>query len=824
MRSLPIDGVVSEVFGALGSVGACVLTAPPGAGKSTRIPPALLDPRLLDPEHPQVYLLQPRRVAATGLARRIAAEHGWELGAQIGYRIRFETRGGADTRLWVQTEGTLTRQLQRDPYLEGVGAVVLDEFHERSMHVDLALAWLRELRRTVRPDLKLVVMSATMDPAPVAAFLDAAPVIEAGGTPHPVQTVMRPPRSRERLGDHVVRVLDEALAREDCGDVLVFLPGVGEIETCLRLIGSAPGLQVVPLHGSLAPEAQARAVAASGGQKVVLATNVAETSLTIEGVRTVIDSGLARVARFDPDAGLDELRLEAISGFSAAQRAGRAGRTAPGRCYRLWSRSADARRPPALDPELRRCDVTPAVLMVKALHGGDSRGFPWFEPPEAERLAGAEELLSELGFTARPFAGLSERGGFLAGLPLHPRIARLMAEAASSGAGPLGADVAAVLAERDLRPPWRRGDPPAVPGPADCLDRIDALARCRACGFAHYLREQGIDTGAARRIDAAADQIARAARRLFGDLPTQATEPEAVMPRLLVAAYPDRVGIRSANDPNSLTLVGGIKVRIEPGSALHVADRRETGRLVVAYRVQGFGGRGARRRVLQQGCEIERALLEELFPEALRQEDQLRYVSEKGRVECARVHRYRDLVIDYRAGVAADPASVAACLAAALAPEWDALIAEHSAAAAFLRRWDWLAARADAPLAPLSAAQREAVLAAWCADARARSDLARNDPLPLLQGQLAWRERQMLDEWAPERIAVSSGSRIRVDYSGERPVLAVRIQELFGARETPRIALGREAVLLHLLAPNQRPAQVTDDLASFWANTYPSVR
>nr|MBA2482654.1 ATP-dependent RNA helicase [Planctomycetota bacterium] len=458
MQALPVDDVLADVVASLTTGRNLVLTAPPGSGKSTRVPPALA--RALAG---QVYLLQPRRIAATSLARRMASEQpGWRIGRDVGYRVRFERSGDASTRLWVMTEGSLTRQLQADPYLEGVGTVILDEFHERSLHTDLALAYLRELQTTVREDLRLVVMSATMDPAPVARFLGDCPVLSTDGRVFPVTASHWQGALDLPLPDLVARAVESARRDPDCGDILVFLPGVGEIRACERALAHlASEVDVLPLHGSLTGDEQERALSPGPKQRVVLATNVAETSVTIPGVRTVIDSGLARVVYHSPVTGLEELRREAISRASASQRAGRAGRTAPGRCIRLWTPLADARLSPATAPDVRRVDLAPACIALKQWSHADSRRFPWFEAPEPERLVAAEELLALLKAVDEPYGPLNQLGARLATLPVHPRFGRLMHAAASAQAPVLGATLAALASERDLRLPRRAQDAPA---------------------------------------------------------------------------------------------------------------------------------------------------------------------------------------------------------------------------------------------------------------------------------------------------------------------------------------------------------------------------
>jgi len=831
LTPLPIDAHLPAALAALDASGALVLTAPPGAGKSTRLPAALVGRG-----SGQVYLLQPRRVAARSLARRIAAEQGWQLGREVGYRVRFERVGGRDTRLWVMTEGTLTRQLQSDPGLDGVATVVLDEFHERSLHTDLCLAWLGELRRSLRVDLRVVVMSATMDPAPVARFLAIggvdAPVIQATVPAHPVVVRLLPGNDRDRNEDRVLAAVTTALAEgDDGGDVLVFLPGTGEIRGCqqaLAGLAAQRGCVLLPLHGSLPPDEQDRALMPAAGRKIVLATNVAETSLTIPGVTVVIDSGLARVARFDADSGLDGLHLERISRASADQRAGRAGRTAPGRCLRLWSRLEDLRLDPANDPEIARVDLAPTLLALKDWYGPDPRVFPWFIMPEAERIQAGEDLLAMLGASERPYGPLTALGRRLVGLPVHPRLARLIAAAQDAGALRLGATLAALVEERDLRPPRRPHDLPADPGSADAIDRLDALARAESANFRPTLRNEGIDPQAAREVARARDDLLSA---LGADGVSARDDPTAASPtlvaRLLLAAFPDRVGKRAAPTANRVALVGGIGAEIDRASALAAAATLPRPPLLLATSVQGMSGRGRQSVVVRQAAELTEDDLAAVFPGSVQRRELLSYDAQRGAVQAVVGYYYQDLALRLAHDSQADPAAVSACLAQALRSDARALIEADEACRDWLRRIAWLRdVRGDLDLPVCAEADLGDLVGDLCAGCRTRVEVAAKPILSWLEGRLTHIQRQALERLAPSHLAVPSGSRIRLDYSeaARPPVLAVRIQELFGLRETPRLADGRVSVLLHLLAPNMRVEQVTQDLASFWANTWPQVR
>ena len=836
MLTLPIDEILPAIDDAIRTRRRLVLTAPPGSGKSTRVPP-----RLLDVVTGQVLLLQPRRVAARSLATRIAAERGWALGGQVGYRVRFEKVGSPDTRLWVMTEGTLTRRLQDDPYLEGVGCVILDEFHERSLHTDLALAWLAELQRTVRDDLVIVVMSATMDPVPVARFLgDAAggaPVIDAPGRPYPVALRFWQREPDAWLDQRVAMAVSEALDDADCGDVLVFLPGVGEIRSAHAALDGHVDAEVLPLHGQLPPEEQDRALKTGERRRVILSTNVAETSLTIPGVRTVIDSGMARVNRFNPDSGLDELMLEPISKASADQRAGRAGRTAPGRCWRLWSPTADNRRAAQTDPEIARVDLAPTALLLKSWQGEDPRKFPWFQPPEADRLQAAEDLLAMLGASVAPFGALTARGKQIARLPAHPRLARLLLDAADAGDPRLGCTLAALVGERDIRlqrQGSRRDAPIADPSPTDALDRLDALAEAEARGFRGDLRTQGIDANAAREAARVREELLRALPKELraSNLALSASRPAPeVVIRLLLAAFPDRVGRRAAPDQNRGMLVGGVAVEIDRASGLATKPGTLRPDLFLAYQVQGLSGRTSGQTTLvRQAAELDEALIAAVFPASIERRELLTWNAQRQQIDALIGWYYRDLCIRMaKDGSQPDPLAVSRALAEHLAPEAATLFAEDDDAGGWLQRYRWLAlACPDLKLPPISDDDLRTIVTDLCAGCRSRAEVMAKPKLPWLVGRLDFHLSQRLTAMAPSHLPVATGNLIRLDYTDANatrgPVLAVRLQELFGTPETPRLAEGRIPVLLHLLGPNYRAEQITGDLASFWTNTYPQVR
>jgi len=452
LSSLPIDSLVPKILGSFKLHPNAVVVAPPGSGKTTRVPPAIAFSGILPKEHPSVVLLQPRRVAARAAAARMAAERGWKLGEEIGYHIRFENRTSRRTRIRVLTEGILTRQIQSDPYLEGVGCVILDEFHERSIHTDLALALLREIQTSVRDDLRIVVMSATLNAGPVAQFLGEAPILEAGGKPHPVEIEYLDRADQSSITERTARALKSLLQISGgMGHILVFLPGIGEIrrvEEMTRESVNACGGELHVLHSSISSEDQDRALAPSSKRKIILATNIAETSITIDGVTTVIDSGFARVLMNDVRLGIDRLELRRISRASADQRAGRAGRTGPGRCLRLWTRSEDLGLEDDETPEIHRIDLAGTLLSVHAFGARAAEEFNWFDPPPRPAIERAERLLEMLDAIDH-LKKLTSMGKKLAALPLHPRLGRLLLAGKEAGSIREAATLAALLSERE---------------------------------------------------------------------------------------------------------------------------------------------------------------------------------------------------------------------------------------------------------------------------------------------------------------------------------------------------------------------------------------
>lgn len=822
---LPIDEVLPELISALGESPSAVLVAPTGAGKTTRVPTALLAAGIADER--RIVMLEPRRIAARAAARRMAEENGWTVGGEVGYQVRFDRRAGPSTRILVVTEGILVQMLQTDPFLEEVGAVLFDEIHERNLQTDLSLAMARRVQREVRPDLRLLAMSATIDPGPIAAYLGDAPVVESRGRLFPVEVEYLDPR-RERgeeaplpsqIASRIPSAVRQALKRSP-GDVLVFLPGVGEIHRAseaLAPLAAEHGLAVLPLYGDLPAEQQDTVLRPLSRRKVVLATNVAETSVTVDGVTAVVDSGLVRRLRYDPATGLDRLELGKVSRASADQRAGRAGRQAPGVCLRLWGEWEHAALPEREMPEIRRVDLAGPALQLLAWGEGDLAAFDWFEAPDPAALAAARDLLRRLGATGP--AGLTPTGQTMARMPVHPRLARLLVEGHHFGHPREAALLAALLSERDpfpRTPRSERGTGPRRSSRSDLLDRLDALE-------AFEKRDRSgpdLNVGAARFVLQARDQLAEMARRELGQNPRKGEDREEALLRALLAAYPDRVARRREPRSHRAVLVGGRGVRLAEESA--VLDPE----LFLAVELDAGRGGSQSEALVRIASALEPAWLP---ADSVRTSIDVEFDPERERVVARKRTRFEDLVIaESEAPPPAAEAERVLVRAAAERPDQlqRALPLDEPEVASFLVRLrcltEWMP---ELGLPTFDSGTLLEILPALAAGKRSFADLRRAPLLDALRGALTWEQLQALEREAPERLDVPSGSRIKVTYEpGKPPVLAARIQELFGLAETPRVAAGRIPVLMHLLAPNYRPQQVTVDLKSFWENTYPQVR
>lgn len=831
---LPIDPLLPEIVAALHVTNRVVLRAAPGAGKTTRVPAALLDAGL--DAGRQVLVLEPRRIAARAAAAFVAEMRGGALGGEVGYRIRFEQRGGIGTRLWFLTEGVFGRQLAKDPFLEKAGVVVLDEFHERHVPGDLALAVVRELQNTVRPDLKLVIMSATLETEALAAFCGGPPgcrVFTCAGRAFPVAVEHVPTPDARRLATRVAGALRDVLAdKSDRGDILVFLPGAAEIRraaSAIAPLAAAHDLLVMPLHGELPLDDQQRALQRAARRKVVLATNVAETSLTIDGVTAVIDSGLARMVRYDPRHGVNALRVAPISRAAAEQRAGRAGRTTPGRCVRLWTAADHAARLEREVPEIHRIDLSGPLLELRAWGLRDPKTLAWLDPPRAAVLGRGERLLALLGAVDPATGSLTDLGRRMLALPVPPRLARLLIEAERRGRGEEGALLAALASERDICLETRAfGSVPRNETPtasSDLLRRAELFAAAQRTGFdAVYCQREGLDRGTLAAVARGSRQLRRhsAARTEHKPGHSIGTEHDDLL-RCILAAFPDRVVRRRAPGSPRGVMTGGAGVVLDSRSVVRNAE------LFVAVDIEGpaaaeSGGRGELR--VRLASAVERSWLDELFPGAVSCEETLEFDAAGERVVRRRRECFRGLVLAEHTSGDVDRTAAGEVLArSARRDPWRA--ADVGATArAFLARLRFLARTmpeiglpedADAFLAD--------TVAAICAGKRSFAELRRSDLLGPLAASLGHHRLHVLDREAPARLALPGGRSAPVDYERNGPpAVAARIQEVFGLRSTPCLAGGRVRLVFELLAPSLRPVQVTDDLESFWRTAYPEVR
>lgn len=808
LSTLPVDSLVPEIVAAMEAGGNAVVVAPPGAGKTTRIPPAIASADSLRGN--AVVLLQPRRVAARAAAARIAAEQGWRLGEEVGYHIRFDRRIGPKTRVRVLTEGILTRQIESDPYLEGVGCVILDEFHERSIHTDLTIALLREIQSTVRDDLRIVVMSATMDAAPVAEFLGGAKVFKSEGRLHPVAVEYLDRHNSspiwEQAADSIRRVWNESPTAT--GHVLVFLPGISEIRRTAELVSGLGG-DLHILHSSVSGEEQDRALRPSKARKLILATNIAETSVTIDGVGTVIDSGFARILVQDSRAGIDRLELRRISHASADQRAGRAGRTGSGRCFRLWTKSEDIALEAAETSEIHRVDLVPTLLAVHAFGIKDLAQFRWFEPPRPELLARADRLLEMLG--AIKDGRLTSLGKRMAGLPVHPRLARMLLAGAEAGLPREAATLAALLSEGDIISTSPRRRAAALEAPSDLLERLSWLN-----GDSPPV---ALDPVSVRTVLRLADELLEHVKReavRSRKKETGRTGREGELLRLLLHAYPDRVTVRRSSDPARGVMVGDRSIELEPSSVVRKAplflslDPREVAGSV---------------RVLLASA-IEEPWLEEIFPHLCERRFLHRVDESAGRVVSSRRTLFAGLLLrEDETGPQADREGARGAMAEYLRARGGEIFARDEDIARWLARVSFLRrAMPELAVPEFDAATIGEAIAEAASGCISLSEVRKRNLVEGLAARLSGSQRGALAKQAPEVLSVPSGNRIRLEYGPGPPVLAVRLQELFGLAETPRVASGRVPVTIQLLAPNHRPVQTTTDLRSFWNGAYQEIR
>ncbi len=827
---LPIYDIENAIVSGVRAHGRLIVSAPTGSGKSTQVPQMLLNHGLLGDG--QVVVLQPRRLATRLLAARVAWERRVELGREVGYQIRFENLSGPETRIRFVTEGILLRQMVQDPKLKGISALIFDEFHERHLYGDITLARALDLQEGGRPDLKILVMSATLDAARLEDYLNPCRVVESAGRTYPVeiQFAASPAYADKRpIWEQAAEAFSDFVQAGGEGDVLVFMPGGFEIAQTIEAIrhcDESKGFILLALHGELPPRDQDAAVARYPQRKVVVATNVAETSLTIDGIRCVVDSGLARIPRYDPYRGINTLLIEKVSQASADQRAGRAGRTAPGICRRLWSQEEHRHRSPQELPEVKRLDLAEVVLTLKAADVEDLRRFRWLEPPDEQALAHAEELLTDLG--ALKTGRITPLGRKMLAFPLHPRYARMLLAAQDFRCVYQACLVAALTQGRDLL--LRNVDRDTARWREDLLGEkaaSDFWLLMRAWNYAvkkefkyDACRRLGIHVVTARQVGPLLQQFLDIARR--EDLDTELREiPDESLQKCILAGFSDRVARRLDSGTLRCDLVHGRRGVLARESVVQNSP------LLVAAEVREVETRDKETNtILSLATAVEEKWLRELFPEDFNFASRVFYDLAAKRVYAEDDVRFRDLAIGTRR-VEPPPADAAARLLAAeviagrlTLKTWDHEVDQWILRLNLLSQWC-----PELELPPIKEEDRHALIEQICHGAIGYKDIKDKPVKPVVKSWLSPAQQEILDKHAPERSPLGNGRTPKVNYeAGAPPHIALRIQELFGVNSTPRIALGKVSVLVHILAPNMRPVQITQDLAGFWRDHYPRVK
>jgi ATP-dependent helicase HrpB len=806
-----------------------VLEAPTGSGKSTQVPQMLHTAGAL--EGGEVYVLQPRRLAARMLARRVAVETGSRLGDLVGYQVRFESEVSKQTRMRYVTEGILLRRMLADPQLRGIAAIIFDEFHERHLYGDVTLAQALRIQENSRPDLGLVVMSATLDTGSLRDYLEPCTFLRSEGRTFPVEICYAP--QKQRTSDdsfaHAAKVCGEAMQSDaaDGGDALVFMPGGHEIRKMIRAVEQSKwssGMDVFPLYGDLPPKAQDAAVSKSNRRKVVVATNVAETSLTIEGVTVVIDSGLARLASFDPNRGINTLTVEKISRASAEQRAGRAGRVGPGVCYRLWSEKDHHHRAERELPEIHRLDLAEVLLTLKACGIDDLGAFRWLEKPDGKTLDRAIGLLKDLRALDHDTEAITHLGKELSNLPVHPRHGRVLLTAAQEQClNPIAVCIALLQGRPLFLKPGenKRGDRVAGDyvekgefsdfGPllrawsAAANERFDP----RACS------KLGVHANAAREAARLGDRLAKSVADISSDEPVTAEK----LGRVLLSGFSDQVARRLSKGTNACALVGGRRGTISKDSHAARAD------LVVAADITEVEGRDLQV-ILNKVTSIDESWLEDMFPDEFVTVEEARYDTSTRRVIQVRATKFRDLILrEKQAGEPADEAAAELLAAEVCAgnlklKKWDHSVDHWIARLNCLARW-----MPELEMPSFGDSDREFVIQQMCLGAKGYKDIKDRTPWPVLKKWLSAPQQSSLESFAPERLKLENGHAARMRYEdGKDPVGSILLKHLYDQNVTPTIANGTVQVLIEVLAPNHRPIQVTKDLKGFWETSYPQIK
>jgi ATP-dependent helicase HrpB len=830
-EELPIQRVRERVRDAMHASNRLVVVAATGSGKSTQLPKFLLDH---DAVRGDIVVLEPRRLAARTLAARVAAELNSELGDIVGYETRHDRRVGSSTRIRFVTDGLFVRQMQRDPALSKVGAVILDEFHERSVAVDVALGLVKLAQESRRADLRMIVTSATLEAQRLEGFLGCETVV-AEGRSFPVEIEYLAKPSREAAWDLAANALGailDAYARgqsDDPGHILIFMPGAYEImKTCerARTAASRAGVdvEVLPLHGSLTPDEQDRAVSAVDPlrrRRVIVATNVAETSLTIPGVRTVIDAGLARIHRYDPLRGMDTLRVEPVSKASAEQRAGRAGRTAPGRAKRLWSLAEHERREAHTVAEVARIDLASAMLETLSLGVRDFARFPWLDAPDATRIDEARRTLVALGAIRADApihdTRLTDEGAAMARVPTHPRLARALVEAARLGCAERVARIVAALSDRD----------PAESVPAnallDLLDegdpRSDALAREKLLARAQRREfHTAADRMACREAVLVVEQLTRSLERVSSRT-AQNTTNEA-LDRALIAGFPDRIAFKLETSRPHCALAGRRRVELAKESLVHDAG------FLIALEVRESGPDHDRLVSIPIAHPVPRKLVEDALPDAFATRTVAGWNAESRAVETAEETLFHGAIVERRARPAKSSPQVDAELVARIKSGeikptgWEEYCEPWIARVRCVAEWF-----PERGLITYADDELDVVRAELCSGCVRAREVEAKPAIDAVRGVLSWDDIQFVEKMAPAAIRMPRGFNMKVEYElGKPPRGRAKIQDFYGLEETPKVANGRVSLVVEILGPNYRPLQVTQDLANFWRVLYPEMR
>ncbi len=832
-RSLPIYELESAVMASLRAQGRLIVQAPTGSGKSTQLPQMLRQHGLL--ERGEVVVLQPRRLAARMLAKRVAEEVGCALGDEVGYQIRLESRVSAKTKIRFVTEGILLRQMSFDATLRGVSVIVFDEFHERHLYGDISLARAVQIQQTVRPELKIVVMSATLDAGMLKTYLAPCEVLVSQGRSFPVRIEYLPKTvnfESDAMWDVATAECERVANTSSRGDMLVFMPGAYEINRTVQAIQAARGLRdfvCYPLHGELPPEAQDRAVQKYETRKIIVSTNVAETSLTIDGVTTVVDCGLARVARFDPHRGINTLLIEKISAASADQRAGRAGRTAPGVCVRLWTEREHGNRAPQELPEVKRLDLSEVVLTLKASGIDDVANFPWLEKPDAVGLVRAENLLADLGALGGERKTITEVGRRMLRFPVHPRYARMLLAAEERGCVRPVALMAALTQGRNflLRGVTRdiekaREDMLGEEHESDFFLLMRAWRYADKAGYAlEACRRLGIHAQGARQVGPLFEQFLEIAKKEGLDISEQRVDGVA-MRKCVLAGFSDQLAKRLDVGTLRCELVHNRRGLLARESAIAQA------KLLVAAEISEIGrGDGEVNTLLTLATAVEEAWLKEIFPDDYREARGVTYDETIRRVVSRRERRFRDLVLESKASSDDAPLNEAAALltkevlAGRLKLEaWDDTVEQWIIRVNRLAEWF-----PELEVNPITDADRATLIEQICYGELGYRDIKDKPVMPVLRDWLTAEQFAVLDDYLPEKLVMGNGRKARLTYAKEGPpIMSARIQELYGIEGKFTVGHGRVAVKFEVLAPNHRPIQVTDDLTNFWREQYPKVK